>query len=106
DEVVVFEPFYDSYNAIARLAGATVRHCTLRFPDFALDAGALASLFTDRTRLLLLNTPHNPTGKVFSRDELETIAELCLRHGVPVISDEVYEHLTYDGVAHIPMASL
>lgn len=106
DEIIVFEPFYDSYNAIARLAGATVRHCTLRFPDFALDADALAALFNERTRLLLLNSPHNPTGKVFSPDELAIIAGLCRLHDVWVVSDEVYEHLTFDGVPHVPIATL
>ncbi len=106
DEVIVFEPFYDSYPACIAMAGGVPRFCTLRFPDFALDVDALAALFTDRTKLLLLNTPHNPTGKVFRPDELTAIAELCRRHDVAVISDEVYEHLTYDEVDHVPMASI
>ena len=106
DEVIVFEPFYDSYPACIAMAGGIPRFCTLRFPDFALDLDALAALFTNRTKLLLLNTPHNPTGKVFRRDELTAIAELCRRHDVAVISDEVYEHLTYDEIAHVPMASI
>lgn len=106
DEVVTFEPCYDSYAAIASLAGARVRACPLRFPDYELDVPRLASLFGPRTRVLLLNNPHNPTGKVFRRDELEQIAALCRAHGVVVLSDEVYEHLTYDGAPHVPIASL
>jgi N-succinyldiaminopimelate aminotransferase len=106
DEVILFEPFYDSYPACVALAGATARFCTLRFPDFALDSEALAALFTPRTRLLVLNSPHNPTGKVFGSTELEAIARLCQAHGVIVVADEVYEHLTYDGVPHVPIASL
>ncbi|MFW5739089.1 MAG: aminotransferase class I/II-fold pyridoxal phosphate-dependent enzyme [Myxococcota bacterium] len=105
DEVVVFEPFYDSYPACIALAGGIPRFCTLRFPDFALDEEALAACFSDRTKLVLLNTPHNPTGKVFDRRELSVIAELCRRHEAYVVSDEVYEHLTY-GVEHVPMASV
>jgi N-succinyldiaminopimelate aminotransferase len=106
DEVVLFEPFYDSYPVISALAGATVRPYTLRFPHFAVDLAALESLFTPRTRLLIINTPHNPTGKVFTRDELAGIAEICQRRNVMVLSDEVYEHLTYGDAFHVPMASL
>ena len=106
DEVIVFEPFYDSYPACIAMAGGIPRFCTLRFPDFALDHDAFAALFSDRTKLVLLNTPHNPTGKVFSRDELTSVADLCRRHDVSVVADEVYEHLTYDGIKHIPMASI
>lgn len=106
DEVVLFEPVYDSYPACVALAGAVPRYCTLRFPDFAVDLDHLASLFNERTKLLMLNTPHNPTGKVFSRAELEAIAELCKAHDVTVLADEVYEHLTYDDTPHVPMATL
>lgn len=106
DEVILFEPFYESYPVCASLAGAIPRYCTLHFPDFALDRKELEGCFTGRTRLLLLNTPHNPTGKVFSIEELETIAELCVKHDVIVITDEVYEHITYDGVKHIPIATI
>jgi N-succinyldiaminopimelate aminotransferase len=106
DEVILFEPFYDSYPACVALAGAVPRYCTLRFPDFALDVDELAGLFTDRTKLLLLNTPHNPTGKVFDENELEAIAALCKQHDVIVLTDEVYEHLVFDGAKHVPMASL
>jgi N-succinyldiaminopimelate aminotransferase len=106
DEVILFEPFYDSYPVMATLAGATVKTYTLRFPDFAIDPDALAGLFTPRTRLVVLNTPHNPSGKVFSRTELELIARLCEQHGTTVLSDEVYEHLTYGDAQHVPIASI
>jgi len=106
DEVITFEPFYDSYLATAVMAGARVRTSPLRFPDFAVDVDHLASLFGPRTKLLLLNTPHNPTGKVFSRAELQSIADLCIKNNVHVLADEVYEHLTYDDAQHISMATL
>lgn len=106
DEVILFEPVYDSYPACLAMSGAVPRYATLRFPDFEIDFEALGALFNERTRLLLLNTPHNPTGKVFSQQELQKIAELCIQHDVYVVADEVYEHLTFDGVPHVPMASL
>ena len=106
DEVILFEPFYDSYPAAVAMAGAVPRYCTLRFPEFILDLEELRGLFSERTRMLLLNTPHNPTGKVFRRAELEAIAALCREHDVIVLSDEVYEALTFDGVPHVPMATL
>ncbi len=106
DEVILFEPHYDSYPACVAMAGAIPRVCTLRAPDFALDLDDLAALFSKKTRLLLLNSPHNPTGKVFTAEELAGIAALCQRHGVIVLADEVYEQLTYDGAKHIPIASL
>ncbi len=105
DEVVLFEPYYDSYKASVRMAGAVPRVVTLRAPDWSFDHRELAAAFGDRTRALLLNTPHNPTGKVFSREELELLAGLCLGRGVLCITDEVYEHLVYEG-RHVPMASL
>lgn len=106
DEVVTFEPYYDSYAATIALAGAVRRTSVLRFPDFAVDVDSLTAAFSDRTRLVLLNSPHNPTGKVFSRAELELVADLARRHNAWVVCDEVYEHITFDGVAHIPMATL
>lgn len=106
DEVIVFEPVYDSYPACLAMSRARPRYATLRFPTFDIDFEHLASLFNERTRFVLLNTPHNPTGKVFSKDELQRIAALCLEHDVYVIADEVYEHLTFDGAVHVPMASL
>ena len=90
DEVVTFEPYYDCYAATIALAGATRRTSVLRFPDFAVDETSLRAAFSDRTRLVLLNTPHNPTGKVFSRAELELICSLAREHDAWVVSDEVY----------------
>ncbi|MFM6850567.1 MAG: aminotransferase class I/II-fold pyridoxal phosphate-dependent enzyme, partial [Terrabacter sp.] len=106
DEVVTFEPYYDSYAASIALAGATRRTSVLRFPDFAVDEESLRAAFSSRTRLVLLNTPHNPTGKVFTRDELELIAALAREHDAWVVTDEVYEHLVFDGREHVPMATL
>jgi N-succinyldiaminopimelate aminotransferase len=105
DEVVVLEPYYDSYAACIAFTGATRVTVTLRPPAFALEPDALAAAISNRTRVLLLNTPHNPTGRVFSRAELETVAQLCVAHDLVCISDEVYEHLVYDG-EHIPIATL
>ncbi|MCP4503264.1 MAG: aminotransferase class I/II-fold pyridoxal phosphate-dependent enzyme [Deltaproteobacteria bacterium] len=106
DEVILFEPFYDSYPALCALRGAIPKFVTLPFPDFHLDKEQLTSLFNDKTKLILLNTPQNPTGKVFDKEELEFIAELCHRYDAYVLSDEVYEHLTYDGEKHLPMACI
>jgi len=106
EEVVTFEPYYDSYAATIALAGARMRAVPLRFPDFAVDEDALRAAFSARTRVVLLNTPHNPTGKVFTRAELEVIAGLAQEFDAWVVTDEVYEHLTFDGVEHIPLATL
>lgn len=106
DEVILFEPFYDSYLGCLAIAGAVPRYYTLEFPDFALDLERLEALFTERTRVLVLNTPHNPTGKVFSKAEQLAIARLCEKHDVIVLSDEVYEFLTFDEHEHVPFASL
>lgn len=106
DEVVTFEPYYDSYAATIALAGATRRTSVLRFPDFAVDEESLRAAFSERTRLVLLNTPHNPTGKVFSRAELELVAELAREHDAWVVTDEVYEHLVFDDAVHVPVATL
>ena len=105
DEVVLFEPFYDSYLASVAMAGAVPKAVTLRAPDFAYDAADLEAAVTPKTRVILVNSPHNPAGKVWSRTELEHLAELCVRHDLIAITDEVYEHLVYDG-QHIPLASL
>lgn len=105
DEVVTFEPYYDSYAAGIALSGATRRVVTLRAPDWSFDPDELRAAFTPATRVLLLNTPHNPTGKVFSREEMALIAELCAEHDVVAVTDEVYEHLVFDG-EHIPLATL
>lgn len=106
DEVILFEPFYDSYPPGLALSGAIPRFLTLRFPDFALDGDALRALVTDRTRMIVLNTPMNPSGKVFFRDELEIIAEVCREHDLIALTDEVYEHLVFDDAVHIPLATL
>ncbi|HET8768995.1 MAG TPA: pyridoxal phosphate-dependent aminotransferase [Pedococcus sp.] len=106
DEVVTFEPYYDSYAASIALAGAVRRTSVLRFPDFTIDEASLRAAFSSRTRLVLLNTPHNPTGKVFSREELELVCALAREHDAWVVTDEVYEHLVFDGVEHVPVATL
>lgn len=106
DEVIVFEPYYDSYAACIALAGAQRRCVTLRPPDYSFSVDALRGAVTPRTRAVLLNSPHNPTGKVFSRAELDAIAALCVEHDLVAITDEVYEHLVYDGAAHVPIATL
>jgi N-succinyldiaminopimelate aminotransferase len=104
DEVVTFEPYYDSYAACIAMAGAQRRVVQLQPPDYSFDVDALRSSFTPRTRLVLLNTPHNPTGKVFSRAELDVVAKLCVEHDVLAVTDEVYEHLVFDG-EHVPLAT-
>ena len=106
DEVVTFEPYYDSYAACIALAGATRRVVTLRPPGLTIDPGQLAAAFSDRTRLVLLNSPHNPTGKVFDRAELELIAAHCRERDVLAVTDEVYEHLVFDGRPHVPLSTL
>ncbi len=111
DEVVVFDPTYDSYGAGIAMAGARLRGVLLRPPadgtdgPFTFDREELTKAFTAKTRLLLLNTPHNPTGKVFSDDELAFIAELCVKHDVVAVTDEVYEHLVFDGATHRPLCT-
>jgi N-succinyldiaminopimelate aminotransferase len=104
DEVVTFEPYYDSYAATIAMAGARRRVVQLRTPDWSFDPDALRAAVTPRTRLLLLNSPHNPTGKVFTREELAVIAELCVARDLIAVTDEVYEHLVYDG-EHLPLAT-
>jgi N-succinyldiaminopimelate aminotransferase len=105
DEVVVLEPYYDSYSACIAFAGATRRPVTLRPPGFEVSEEALRAAVGPRARVLLLNSPHNPTGRVLSRSELELIAAACVEHDLICVTDEVYEHLVYDG-EHIPIATL
>jgi N-succinyldiaminopimelate aminotransferase len=105
DEVVVFEPYYDSYSACIAMAGANRVPVTLEAPGYTFAADALRAAITPRTRLLVLNSPHNPTGKVFTDAELALIAELCVAHDLIAVTDEVYEHLTFDGIAHRPLAT-
>ena len=106
DEVVVFEPYYENYGPDAILSGAVPRLVTLRPPDWTFDEGELRAAFNDRTRAIVVNSPNNPTGKVFSREELSAIAELCVRYDAIAITDEIYEHITYDGVRHVPIATI
>ena len=103
DEVVVFEPFYENYGPDAILSGAVPRYVTLHEPDWSIDEAELRAAFGPRTRGLVLNSPHNPTGKVFSRDELALIAELCAEHEVVAFTDDIYEHIVYGG-EHVPLA--
>jgi aspartate/methionine/tyrosine aminotransferase len=105
DEVVVFEPFYENYGPDAVLSGAVPRYVTLHEPGWTFDPDELRAAVTSRTRAVIVNSPHNPTGKVFSADELETIAALCREHDLLAVTDEIYEHITY-GPRHIPMATL
>jgi aspartate/methionine/tyrosine aminotransferase len=110
DEVVVFEPYYENYGPDAVLSGATPRFVSLRWSDatreWAYDSAELAAAFSNRTRAIIINTPNNPTGKVFTRTELEEIAALCRKWGAIAVTDEIYEHILYDDARHVPMASL
>ncbi len=106
DEVVVLEPFYENYGPDAILSGAIPRFVKLHPPDWTFDPAELASAFGPKTRAIILNTPNNPTGKVFARAELEQIRDLCLRWNAYAITDEIYEHMLYDGAQHISMATL
>jgi aspartate/methionine/tyrosine aminotransferase len=106
DEVVVFEPFYENYGPDAILSGATPRFVKLRPPDWTFDPAELAAAFGPATKAIILNTPNNPTGKVFERAELETIRDLCVQWNTFAITDEIYEHMLYDGARHISLASL
>ena len=106
DEVVLFEPMYDSYQACIALAGAVAKPVTLRPPTYGFDPAELRAAITPKTKLLLINTPHNPTGKVLDAAEMQAIADLAIEHDLIVLTDEVYEHLTFDGTPHIAMATL
>ena len=106
DEVIIFAPFYENYGPDAIICGAIPRYVQLQAPDWSFDRTELEAAFTEKTRAIIINTPHNPTGKVFSQAELEVIAELCCRHDVLAITDEIYEHILYDGARHLPLAKL
>jgi aminotransferase len=105
DEVIVFEPFYENYGPDAILSGATARYVTLHEPDWSIDPDELRAAFGARTRAIVVNSPHNPTGKVFSRAELELISGLCQEHDVVALTDDIYQHIVFDG-EHIPLATL
>ena len=106
DEVIAFDPTYDSYGAAANMTGARLVSVPLHPPGWTFDADELRAAITPRTRMLLINSPHNPTGRVLSRDELTTLAELAIEHDLIAVTDEVYEHLVFDGLEHIPLATL
>ena len=106
DEVVTFEPFYENYGPDAILAGAVPKFVTLRTPDWSFDPGELRAAFSNKTRAIIMNSPHNPTGKVFTLEELNLIASLCQEFDVVAVTDEIYEHILYDGNVHTPMATL
>jgi aminotransferase len=106
DEIVVFEPYYENYHPDALLCGAVRKLVTLHAPDWRFDPDELRRAFSARTKAIVINTPNNPTGKVFSRDELTCIASLCQEFDALAITDEIYEHITYDGLRHIPIATL
>ncbi|MBV9264531.1 MAG: aminotransferase class I/II-fold pyridoxal phosphate-dependent enzyme [Acidobacteriaceae bacterium] len=106
DEVIVFEPFYENYWPDSQLSGATCRYVTLYEPEWTFDRSELRRAFTERTRAIIVNTPNNPTGKVFSRDELTFIGELCEEYDALLITDEIYEHIIFDGSAHVPPATI
>lgn len=106
DEIIIFEPFYENYGPDAVLSGARPRFVTLKPPDWTYDSNALAEAFNSSTKAIIINTPNNPTGKVFSSAELEEIAGLCIQWDCLAITDEIYEHIIYDGKRHISIASL
>ena len=105
DEVVIFEPFYENYGPDAILAGAVPRYVTLHAPDWSIDPDELRAAFNSKTRAIIVNSPHNPTGKVYARAELELIAGLCIEHDVLAITDDIYQHIVFEG-EHIPLATL
>jgi aminotransferase len=111
DEVIVFEPFYENYGPDAVLSGATPRYIKLREPDgthgdWWFDRDELRAAFNNKTRAIIINTPNNPTGKIFDHDDLTEIAGLCQQWGTIAVTDEIYEHILYDGATHVPMATL
>lgn len=106
DEVILFEPYYDAYQADVILAGGVPKYVTLHKPDFTFDTEELSSAITSKTKMIIINSPHNPSGKVFNMEELQMIANFAIESNLIVLSDEAYEFLTYDGVKHIPIATL
>src|SRR5204863_1759769 len=106
DQVIVFEPFYENYGPDAIISGATPRYVQLRLPDWSFDEKELAAAFNNNTKAIIINTPNNPTGKVFSREELKIVADLCQKWDVLAITDEIYEHIIYDGTVHVSPITL
>ena len=105
DEIIVFEPFYENYGPDGILSGATPRYVSLQPPDWSVSFAELASAFNAKTKAIIINTPNNPTGKVFSKQELEWIAELCQKWDCYAVTDEIYEHILYDGAEHLSLAT-
>jgi len=106
DEIIIFEPYYENYGPDAILSGATPRYVALNPPEWSFSSKELANTFNDKTKAIIINTPNNPTGKVFTKSELEEIAKLCIKWDCYAITDEIYEHILYDGEKHISIASL
>jgi aminotransferase len=106
DEVIIFQPFYENYGPDVILCGAIPKYVQLKSPEFNFDIQELTAAFSDHTRAIIINTPNNPTGKVFTREELRLIADLCIKHDALAITDEIYEHILYDDATHIPIATL
>ncbi|MBP7861719.1 aminotransferase class I/II-fold pyridoxal phosphate-dependent enzyme [bacterium] len=106
EEVIVFEPFYENYNPDTILSGAIPRYVKMRAPDWSFDEAELEKAFNDKTRAIIINTPHNPTGKIFNKEELSVIARLCQKWGVLCITDEIYEHILYDDAVHVSPGAL
>lgn len=106
DEVVIFEPFYENYGPDTILSDATPRYVALHPPDWHFDCDEVSDAFNNKTKALILNTPHNPSGKVFTREELQFLGDLCKRWDVVAITDEIYEHILYDGATHVSMAAI
>ncbi len=106
DEIIVFEPYYENYGPDGRLSGAAPRYVTLHAPDWRIDPDELAAAFNAKTKAIIINTPNNPTGKVYSRNELELIAGLCIKWDCYAVTDEIYEHIVYDGAEHVSLASI
>ena len=106
DEVIVFEPFYENYGPDAIISGATPRYVQLHHPGWTFDETELEAVFNERTKAIIINTPNNPTGKVFSAEELESIARLCQKWDVLAVTDEIYEHILYDGARHVSMITI
>ena len=106
DEIIIFEPFYENYGPDSILSGATPRYVTLYGPDWSYKSDELAAAFNEKTKAIIINTPNNPTGKVFTKAELEEIAALCIKWDTYAVADEIYEHILYDGAEHVSIASL
>lgn len=106
DEVIIFEPFYENYGPDVILCGAVPKYISLHAPDFSFDREELTAAFSEKTKAIVINTPNNPTGKVFNLDELQLISELCCKYNVIAITDEIYEHILFDNTQHIPLWTL